>query len=223
VCDRSTRSAARAERGRSCPYLLADPCTHMSYLPRYRWLLVGERGSGSAVHRDPAGTSAFNALIIGSKRWVFFPPDTPQALLCVAAGAAGAAGTAAAGGEAAHPYSADEWFRMIYPRLGEGAAGGVPTFKKRWEVTQCAGEIVYVPKNWWHAVLNLELTVAVTQNFGFAPTPAKVATGAEDGGEEERALLHRLREEFEAYDAQSAASWWRSMRQDGARRGSARC
>ena len=178
---------------RCCPWLEANPTTHMSYLPRYRWLLIGERGSGSAVHLDPAGTTAFNALIVGSKKWVFFPPDTPRSLLCP--------DRPPSSGKKA--YSAEEWFRTIYPRLAASGESG------RLEVTQRAGEIVYVPRHWWHAVLNLELTVAVTQNFGFVP--AEKGGGADGGGgRDERPLLRLLREEFEAYDPQSAAAWWQS-------------
>lgn len=50
-----------------------------------------------------------------------------------------------------------QWWLDVYPHLEEA--------DKPLECTQLAGETIYVPSGWWHCVLNIDSSVAVTQNF----------------------------------------------------------
>lgn len=126
--------------------------------PPYRWFLVGPERSGTCVHIDPLGTSAWNTLIVGKKRWVLFPPHLSKSTVK-------GKGLIQKGedDEAVH------YFTTILPRIKNAAlqSGGTGRYEdfECYEFTQYEGETVFVPNGWWHAVLNLTHTVGVTQNF----------------------------------------------------------
>lgn len=116
--------------------------------PDYRWIIIGPAGSGSSFHIDPNSTSAWNAVIKGSKKWVLFPPEVvPPGVHPSPDGA-----------EVACPVSIVEWFMNFY--------GATKKWKKKPIECVCkAGEVIFVPNGWWHLVINLEDSIAITQNF----------------------------------------------------------
>ena len=148
--------------------------------PPHRWLVVGPPRSGSGLHVDPLATAAWNTLLAGRKRWALFPPGTPPALV--------APREAGVGREAA------DWFAAVHPRTAAPGWPGPPAL----DCVQAAGETVYVPGGWWHAVLNLpsaeggggagrdssawpDLSIAVTQNFVSSANFARVWPAAAVG------------------------------------------
>lgn len=118
--------------------------------PDHRWLIVGPARSGSTFHKDPNATSAWNAVIKGSKYWIMFrssPSIPPPPGVFVSADQS----------EVTSPLSIAEWLLGFHaearrtPGCKEGICG--------------EGEVLYVPSGWYHLVLNLESSIAVTQNF----------------------------------------------------------
>lgn len=116
--------------------------------PPYRWFLMGPKRSGSEVHLDPLGTSAWNTILTGRKRWVLFPPSVPRSVC--------------KGLDVIKKGEDDEainYFVDILPRIREKYGAQYPII----ELIQEPNETIFVPGGWWHGVLNLEDTVAVTQ------------------------------------------------------------
>lgn len=116
--------------------------------PDYRWLVLGPSRSGSSFHVDPNATSAWNAVVSGSKKWVLFPPSAiPPGVHASADGA-----------DVATSVSLTEWFINFYPDIKEGMTEVKPI-----ECTVKAGEMLFIPRGWWHLAINLEPGVAITQ------------------------------------------------------------
>jgi Cupin-like domain len=118
--------------------------------PDSRWLIVGPARSGSTFHADPNATSAWNAVLTGRKYWLMFPanPNTPPPPGVI---------LSEDGSEVTSPVSIAEYMLAFHEmaRATPGCKEGICE----------AGEVLHVPSGWFHLVLNLEESIAVTQNF----------------------------------------------------------
>ena len=101
---------------------------------------LGGPGTGAPwhIHKD-----AVNALVYGRKRWFLLPPE--RALY------------------SALPFA--EWLAAAEAAEAANATrGGLP--RGTLQCTQRAGDVLYVPPGWGHAVINLNTSVGVAIEFG---------------------------------------------------------
>lgn len=116
--------------------------------PDYRWLIVGPARSGSSFHQDPNCTNAWNAVIRGTKKWILFPPHvTPPGVHPSVDGA-----------DVATPVSLVEWFLNFYAESKELEC-------QPYECICKEGDLLFVPRGWWHLAFNLTDAIAITQNY----------------------------------------------------------
>lgn len=106
-------------------------------------LFVGAKGTGSGVHVDNGGTNFWLYLISGEKRWRIFDRASMLNLYF-------------------KPGYAHIYTDVFRPDLKE-----YPLFRqaKMYEVTQKPGELVFIPGDFPHAVMNTEDSVGVSANY----------------------------------------------------------
>lgn len=124
--------------------------------PLYRWLLIGPKRSGTVIHIDPLATSAWNTLLSGKKLWILIPPDYSKLDV-----------------KGLYPYPPQDTNRPHNPLSSIEPINyfveRIPDILKSnphftiYQALQEEGDTIFVPSGWWHAVLNLEDTIAITQ------------------------------------------------------------
>lgn len=118
-----------------------------------KWLLVGAVRSGTPIHDHPT-TVAWNALLVGCKLWCCFPPDVDESALLLNLD----------GGDEEGDFdlSAVEWFC----RAGSGdGQGGRQLDESATIIVQRPGEVVFLPIGWFHVVLNVETSTALSMSL----------------------------------------------------------
>ncbi len=122
--------------------------------PDYRWLIIGPKRSGSMFHIDPNQTHAWNAAIKGRKKWIFYPPGvTPPGVIASMDGA-----------DVTMPISTGEWLLSFWSFHLLAKQDPDPS-KRPMECILHPGELIFVPHNWWHMVINLDESIALTYNY----------------------------------------------------------
>ena len=160
--ERNFNKISTFEADYSVPKYFANDAAHGTDLfrllgehrPDHKWLVVGPERSGSIFHIDPNQTNAWNGLIKGRKKWIFYPPNVLPPGISISEG----------GEDVTEPLSTGEWCVAFWKHHLEARQHPDPS-KRPVEAVLEEGELIFVPHDWWHMVINLEATVALTHNY----------------------------------------------------------
>ncbi|DAA28333.1 TPA: jumonji domain containing 4, partial [Bos taurus] len=111
----------------------------------YRFVYMGPTGTWSPFHADVFRSFSWSVNICGRKKWFFFPPGQEEALRDCHGGLPY---------DVTSPTLLDSRLHPMRDRCGPPL-----------EVTQEAGEMVFVPSGWHHQVHNLEDTISINHNW----------------------------------------------------------
>jgi histone arginine demethylase JMJD6 len=133
------------------------------------WLLVSVLRSGTPIHDHPL-TVAWNALLVGCKLWCCLPPDADESLLLLNLDDEDENGDgdghdndeeSSTASNEEFDLSALQWFEQCDVELLFGAES---TTRAR-IIVQRPGEVVFLPAGWFHVVLNVETSTAISTSL----------------------------------------------------------
>eukprot|EP01132_Coremiostelium_polycephalum_P004096 gene4096-5124_t len=160
--------------------------------PSYRWLLFGPARSGATFHKDPNHTSAWNAVITGRKKWVMYPPHVVPPGVYPSDDGLEVTAPSSIMEWFVNYYEKNEDTNNSGKKKKKNNNGNAVDSKKQqfklknkkgqqsqqqpeeeetYETVKPLegilgpGEMIFVPCGWWHTVLNLEESIAITHNF----------------------------------------------------------
>ena len=109
----------------------------MELQPKYSWIYIGSKNTGSLLHKDVLMTSAWNVLLTGKKFWLFVKKETNLM-----------------------KKNKEDLFNEFRdsPEMFFGDDNFICFEQNR-------GDLVYTPSTWEHMVINKEISIAITENF----------------------------------------------------------
>ncbi|TRY68342.1 hypothetical protein TCAL_01405 [Tigriopus californicus] len=108
----------------------------------YRFVYIGPAGSWTPLHFDVFGSFSWSANIVGQKHWILFPPDE-KLHLC------------------------DPRGQLLYD-VEDSTTRGLPQMsqiRRRFDVIQNEGDVIFVPSLWIHQVRNVRPTISINHNW----------------------------------------------------------
>jgi histone arginine demethylase JMJD6 len=109
-----------------------------------RWIFLGKKGTFTGLHLDVYGTAAWLGLISGKKRFYFYNREDTEKIKIFSELVSGI-----------NILNLDEDFSAFFSMLNPLVVDVHP------------GEIIFTPTGYYHYVVNLEDSIALTENFSF--------------------------------------------------------
>ncbi|KAL7747080.1 hypothetical protein RI367_007576 [Sorochytrium milnesiophthora] len=107
----------------------------------YRFVYMGLAGTWTPFHADVVRSYSWSANVCGRKRWYLFPPGQDHLFRDI---------------NGHTVFNIHDYDKRRFPRFHEAV---------HIEVTQEAGQTLFVPSGWFHQVENLEDTISINHNW----------------------------------------------------------